>query len=201
MAETYIGKPCKRGHDGLRYRSSSDCVQCAIERSTKWQRDNPEAVAVKNKRWDDAHPEQVKRAAKIRRAKDPEKYNARTRRWRALDGGIKARAATERWRQDKGKPAKVAIELRRRAHKAGAEGSHTREEVLVLFEQQQGLCGHCHAQLHLGKRGFTEDHKIPISRGGSDYITNIWLLCRRCNCSKNDRTVEEWYEWLCKMLS
>jgi 5-methylcytosine-specific restriction endonuclease McrA len=195
MAETYIGKPCKRGHDGLRYRSSSDCVQCAIERSTKWQRDNPEAANAGSKRWSDSHPEQVRVAHNRWVAANRDKTRAKYLRWRNAHLE-EARAATERWRQDKGKPAKVAIELRRRAHKAGAEGSHTREEVLVLFEQQRGLCGHCQTPLHLGKRGFTEDHKIPISRSGSDYIANIWLLCRRCNSSKNDRTVEEWYVWL-----
>lgn len=26
--EKYQGKPCKRGHSGLRYRSSSGCVEC-----------------------------------------------------------------------------------------------------------------------------------------------------------------------------
>lgn len=29
---TYIGRPCKKGHDGRRYTSGQHCVQCAAER-------------------------------------------------------------------------------------------------------------------------------------------------------------------------
>lgn len=28
-ANTYIGRPCKKGHDGKRYTGSMDCVECA----------------------------------------------------------------------------------------------------------------------------------------------------------------------------
>jgi hypothetical protein len=26
--KTYVGKPCKRGHDGLRWRASGACIEC-----------------------------------------------------------------------------------------------------------------------------------------------------------------------------
>lgn len=40
----------------------------------------------------------------------------------------------------------------------------------------------------------TVEHVIPLSRGGSHTMANSVLACRRCNCQKNSRTVEEWKE-------
>lgn len=36
------------------------------------------------------------------------------------------------------------------------------------------------------------DHRIPCSRGGPDTAENLWVLCRKCNHEKLDRTVDEW---------
>ena len=38
------------------------------------------------------------------------------------------------------------------------------------------------------------DHKTPISRGGTNDKSNLQLLCRSCNLSKNNQTMEE-FKW------
>jgi len=38
----------------------------------------------------------------------------------------------------------------------------------------------------------TLEHVIPISRGGLHVWENVKLACRRCNVSKQAKTVEEW---------
>ena len=35
MTATYVGKPCKHGHEGLRYASTGGCVTCTKERANK----------------------------------------------------------------------------------------------------------------------------------------------------------------------
>lgn len=77
---------------------------------------------------------------------------------------------------------KLYLNNRRRARKMNAEGSHTFGEWELLKRQYGYTCPHC------GKKEpeivLTEDHIIPLSKGGSDYIENIQPLCRRGNSEK-----------------
>ena len=58
----------------------------------------------------------------------------------------------------------------------------------VLFGQQEGLCAGCRSEFPY--RAFEVDHVIPQSRGGTDHIGNLQLLCSSCNRIKGNRTME-----------
>lgn len=76
--------------------------------------------------------------------------------------------------------------------KKGAEGSHTKKEWNNLKELYQFMCVCCKNQEP--EIEITEDHIIPLSRGGSNYIENIQPLCRPCNARKFNRTINYLYE-------
>ena len=60
-----------------------------------------------------------------------------------------------------------------------------RKQKHVLFGQQEGLCGGCKEMFPF--RNFTIDHVVPQSRGGTDHVDNLQLLCGACNSLKGDR--------------
>ena len=50
---------------------------------------------------------------------------------------------------------------------------------------QAGICNGC--QVHFSFRNFTVDHVVAESRGGTDHIDNLQLLCAACKSEKGDR--------------
>jgi len=59
-------------------------------------------------------------------------------------------------------------------------------------------CIYCHRELTMEEA--TLEHKQPVSRGGTNAKENLAIACGRCNCSKNNKTVEEFLEYLKKEI-
>lgn len=95
--------------------------------------------------------------------------------------------ATRAWR--KANPDKIrAACRRRRALHANAEGSFTDKEFWVLCWRYGCRCLQCGHIFPLSE--LTRDHVIPMSRGGSDWISNIQPLCLKCNDSKGTKSTD-----------
>ena len=58
----------------------------------------------------------------------------------------------------------------------------------VLFGRQEGRCNSCKTAFEF--RHFEVDHVVPVSRGGSDHLDNLQLLCGSCNRIKGNRPQE-----------
>ena len=63
-----------------------------------------------------------------------------------------------------------------------------RTQKHTLFGKQEGLCAGC--QILFPFRNLTVDHIVPQSRGGTDHLDNLQLLCGACNSLKGDRPQE-----------
>lgn len=85
--------------------------------------------------------------------------------------------ATEKQKQAQ-KKAKRVHSMRRRTVFAQKRD----ELMLALIERDGYSCTEC-GELE----GLTIDHIIPLSKGGSDTLENLQLLCQRCNSAKGDK--------------
>lgn len=168
----FTGIPCKRGHVCERIISTKTCVSCKHEREKGRVRDCREYL-------------------KLHYRKDKAKRIAANREWkRANRDKVRQQEVRSRERDIVGKRLKAAVLVRnRRARKRLVGGRHSPQDIIALFQKQKGICAACPSNL---SPKYHVDHILAIARGGSNWPSNLQLLCPPCNQSKGARTMEEW---------
>lgn len=195
----FTGKPCKRGHVAtLTIRQG--CVECrklsAREYAARRRSSNPEAHRDAVKRYRERHPDRIEE--RVRRWRDENREYVKTyRREHYLANADELRAKSKDWyyankklalkrRKEwlKRKPYKIAeANNRRRAKKRNAAGSFTYSDVIAMKKWQGGRCWYCGTK----RRKLTIDHRVALSKGGTNYPSNLQLVCKSCNSRKRDR--------------
>ncbi len=172
----YARKLCKQCYHRWAYRGLPRRREQSNKASLRWQKENPERARENRRRW----------------AKDNLELTCeRTRQWRSSNPE-KARECWSRWSKDNPESIRAKVN-RRRAREAGGGGSHTAAERKLKFAVFGNRCIYCGVS---GK--LTEDHDMPVARGGSDNISNILPACLSCNSRKGKRTAKEFIELLAK---
>ncbi len=96
------------------------------------------------------------------------------------------------YQTERGIIAKRAGAHNRRARRKKAPGSHTTEQLYQQFKKQEGKCFYCQKELRHARNSWHADHVIPLSKGGSNDISNIVISCPTCNRKKHDKLPNEW---------
>lgn len=77
----------------------------------------------------------------------------------------------------------------RRARIRGIEGKHNQKDIIIIFDKQNGKCANCLTKL---LKNYHVDHIVPISKGGSNFPSNIQCLCKTCNLMKGSKDPIDW---------
>jgi 5-methylcytosine-specific restriction endonuclease McrA len=163
----------KRASDGLH----SCCKACHLKRTAANEKARPRDRSKYNAEWDAKNREAVRRRASPAFLKWRKENREKRLAWEANY------RRTEIYRK-----ANAAHQENRRARLAGAEGSHTAAEFFDVLIAQAFRCFYCGTDI---SNGATEDHFVPLSRGGSNFIENIRAACRPCNIKKGNRPADQ----------
>jgi 5-methylcytosine-specific restriction endonuclease McrA len=165
----------------------------ARETTKKWREENPERALAAAKSYRSRHKQS--QSASRKSWVESNRENIRAAAKKTYDRALEKYQAKKRCHYHANKEIYRAHERNRRAVEMAAVGSHTAEQIIKMIASQEGLCASPICRLPLITKGpgkFHADHMHPLIRGGSNDISNIQLLCPRCNKSKGKKTMEEY---------
>lgn len=94
-------------------------------------------------------------------------------------------AATKKWQENnKEKVTHWKTDNKHRRREIYATGSLTLDEWVEVCNKFGNKCLKC------GENEVTIDHVVPLSKGGTHSMDNVQPLCRSCNSTKHDKTID-----------
>lgn len=168
-AKAYIGKPCPYGHDGERYVSTGQCIECAKSDSARkvasgyfqsHYADNAGRILSRQREYTRSHTQEI---------------NARTMAW-VKRNPLKRKAISRQYKA-----------RRRSQEDAGISGGM----LAAWTREQPKTCFYCGAAC---PDSFHVDHFVPLAKGGAHVLTNLRIACPTCNLRKNAKMPNIWIE-------
>jgi 5-methylcytosine-specific restriction endonuclease McrA len=138
-----------------------------VKARKKYQQEHKEQISEYKQRWAASNGERVAGSKRAYYERNREEVIFRSKKW--SDGNA-----------EKVKVAKANNRRRRRAAKNASGGHFTIEEFDALCLVYGYACLSCGAT----DRVLEADHVVPLTKGGSDEISNIQPLCGECNRRK-----------------
>lgn len=152
------------------------CKDCRAKYVKKYYEENKEKVLLQCKKYREKHREEHAQRNKIYRENNREYVRQYMRKWREKN--------REKWREQKRKD-----EQTRRARKVKAADGFTEDDWKTVLKYFNHSCAYCGKTID----SLTQDHFIPVAKGGGYVKENIIPSCMHCNQSKGDKDFEEWY--------
>lgn len=161
-----------------------ECSSCYHARQVKWREDNQEHYLTYHKDYRTDNSEKVSAVKSDWFKRNKERLAPRMR----ITG--------KRWKENN--PDKVRLNgrasmARRKARIRAVGGTYNSNDVELQFRSQKGKCWWCEKKI---KGTYHVDHRIAISRGGTNWPNNICISCQHCNESKHNKMPWEWSDRL-----
>lgn len=177
----------KTNRDGLR----GSCKSCELVIKKAYRATHRHKVRAANvrwrtshyKEWRTSHKEHLRATGRAYYEEHKERITKRHKAWRQANRD-RLNAYNRAWRKSHPR-SRSAHDHRRRIRKLEAGGTFTAKQVRRLFDLQKGHCWWCGPGCEVDlTKGYHIDHRVPLSKGGSNNISNIVLACPKCNLSK-----------------
>jgi 5-methylcytosine-specific restriction endonuclease McrA len=169
----------------------ADCRDCKKQKDRAYYRANRDKILDYGRKYYTDNREHVLTRVKIHAAgnKDrKQKYYAEYHKKNAY----KKRAITRQWAIDNPERAKRNTKVgkaKRRGWEQNSKGTFTAADIQAQYKAQGGKCWWC---AKLVGDDYHADHRIPLSRGGSNAPENIVISCPTCNLQKGKKLPHEW---------
>lgn len=204
-----------------RKKSSKDlyhsiCKKCDNERAKRYRVDKKEQInnlarerylkdsskKIESSRiYRSKNRDKINNASKIRYIKNSEKYKIRRKKYTELNYE-KVRESQRRYYLNNTEKVKKQIreyqirnmdrrrvtEEKRRSLKNNTESNYSAKSWMKTKEFFDFKCSYCGEA-----KKMTQEHFIPLSKGGSHTANNIIPSCQRCNSSKKNKDFFVWY--------
>ena len=142
---------------------------------------DPEKYRTQAQTYRTANPEHTKELQKNRYERNPEYYCAMVRNWYANNSQhVKVRSRAYRLANPAIiKANKASYRARKRQAPINDLTAAQWEDIKVAFDHR---CAYCKRKM----QRLTQDHIVPLSKGGSHTASNIVPACAKCNSTKGD---------------
>lgn len=166
---------------------ASQCKPCRME----YHYANREALLAKKKEYTAQNLVEIRAKQRAMYQADPTKFKNKTAAYRnanpekvqAYNLATREASARKAAKYRAENPNQVrADKAARRARILQAEGSYSAMDISTLMRLQRQKCAVCHCDI---SANYHIDHIKPLARGGSNYKSNLQLLCPPCNQVKS----------------
>lgn len=165
----------------------------------KYRHENRDKEILRLKRYRAENKEKIARSVSLAKKEDPERFKKYSQDYRArnlskvreasrdwarkayLNNPEKHRQIAKAWRERNPEQVRI-MDNKRRLRELSAEGSHSAADIRAIHISQKYRCVYCKVST---KKEYHIDHIQPLSKGGSNWPSNIQILCPTCNMRKS----------------
>ena len=154
------------------------------EYKKQWYQANKERIREKN-------TDNVRKWRVLNKARDRGHYM----KWKSANKEKIRTSNRKYFSSPRGRFVQAAYHYRRKTQSIGL----TKDLIQLVYEENilrfgKLTCELCYKDIKFGEDSI--EHFIPLSRGGNNYRENLGIAHRKCNSSKGNKTLEEYYKWL-----